>query len=163
MGIVKKAIPIATILAVLMSLLTLLAPVYAWQTHTWDTKANFDAGVLIKVDTAYSPNDVMLAASLDKGYGADGPLSTGGLYFIDSISTAVSSTSYIGSSYIYVGSTTGFAAGQEVLIIQMTGTGAGTWETLYVGGTGLNTLIFTGMAKHAYYADVNSKAQAALL
>ncbi len=43
----------------------------------------------------------------------------------------------------------------------MTGTGAGTWETVYIAPSGVepNLLVFTTQLKHAYYADANSKAQ----
>ena len=160
MGIFKKAVPAATILAVLMSLLTPATPAHAWLPQTWNTQAAFNAGVLTNVDTASSPNNVLLGSNLNTGDGSDGALTvTDETRFPNTTGTALSSTSYIGSSYIEVNSTAGFAAGQEVLIIQMTGTGAGTWETIYIAGVEPSLLVFSHPLKNAYYADVSSKVQ----
>ena len=167
-GLLKRAIPIATILAVLVSPLTPAAEVYAWPQQTWNTQAAFSAGLLINVDNITSPNNILLATNLDNGDGKDGSLTVGEaddeegpIYFVDEIRTGVSMTSYIGSSYISVNSNTGFEDGQEVLIIQMTGTGAGTWETDNISPHGVEpTLLnFTRQLKNAYYTDANSKAQ----
>ncbi|MCX6001574.1 MAG: hypothetical protein NTY79_03455, partial [Chloroflexi bacterium] len=138
-------------------------PAHAWPQQTWDTKAAFDLGALNNTDTSSSPNNVLLATNLDTGDGSDGALTVKGTDtdIINKTATALSSTSYIGSSYIKVNSTAGFAVGKEVLIIQMTGTGAGTWETIYIAGveSTTNILVFAAPLKYAYYADANSKAQ----
>jgi len=155
----RKALILAVLVAIVAVVFSPVTPVYAYQTHTWDTKADFDAGVLNNVDTSYSPNDVVLGINLNTGNGSDGALTvTDGLHFFDAARSAVSSTTY-DHSYIEITTTAGFAAGQEILIIQMEGTGAGNWETNFVGGTGLGTLILTRLLQHTYYADGNSKAQ----
>ena len=60
LGIFKKPLPIATILAVLVPLLPAATPVYASAaTRTWNTEAEFEAGVLTSVDAASSPGDVV--------------------------------------------------------------------------------------------------------
>lgn len=158
----RPLILLVTILtSVAMPLLQPATPAYAWTPQTWNTQAQFNAGVRTNVDTSYSPNNVLLASSLDTGDGSDRALTVTGTYIINTTATGLSSTSYIGSNFIGVTSTTGFAAGQEVLIIQMTGTGAGTWETAYIAPSGVEptVLVFTTLLTHAYYADANSKAQ----
>ncbi|MHB8085990.1 MAG: hypothetical protein ACYDHZ_09195, partial [Dehalococcoidia bacterium] len=153
-----------TLATIIFPLLQPAMPVYAWTPQTWNTQAQFNAGVLTKVDISSNPNNVLLATSLDTGDGSDGPLTLNDVYFVDSVSTPVTASSYIGSVYMLVGpnpSAVGFAAGQEVLIIQMTGTGAGTWETNYIGDGGVTPtmLLFRNPLQRAYYADANSQAQ----
>lgn len=65
-------------------------------------------------------------AATDFGSGADGALTVSGTTTIDQIRTTCSGTS--GSTQLSVGNTTGFAAGQSVLVIQAQGAGAGAWE-----------------------------------
>jgi hypothetical protein len=151
---------ISLLVAILVPLLPPVAPVYAWQTHTWDTKADFDAGVLTNVDTSYSPGDVVLATNLNTGNGSDGALTIpDGFHFFNPASSALSFTSYAYHDWIEVSSTTGFATGQEVLIIQMTGQGAGNWETNFIDGVVAAALVLHRPLKNTYYADGNSKAQ----
>ena len=156
----QKRLLLAILVAILIVLLPPVRPVYAVQTHTWDTKADFDAGGLHQVDTSYSLNDVVLGINLYTGTGADGELNVpDGLFFINGIRSAVSSTSYAYRDWVYVSSTTGFAAGQEVLIIQMTGEGAGNWETNFVDGVTAFALVLAKGLKNTYHVDGNSKAQ----
>ena len=122
MGILKKVMPIATILAVLMSMLTPATPAHAWEPLTWNTQAAFNAGVRTNVDTSSSPNNVLLSSSLNTGDGSDGTLTVNDFYLIDHVRSPVMSSSSIGSIYLVVGpnpAAVGFIAGQEVLIIQM--------------------------------------------
>ena len=164
MGILKKVMPIATILAVLMSMLTPATPAHAWEPLTWNTQAAFNAGVRTNVDTSSSPNNVLLSSSLNTGDGSDGTLTVNDFYLIDHVRSPVMSSSSIGSIYLVVGpnpAAVGFIAGQEVLIIQMTGTGAGAWETNYIGDGGVtpDMLLFINPLRNAYYADSSSQAQ----
>lgn len=117
-----------------MSVLPLYADADAASTWIQDTKADFDAGVSTRVDTIYSPGDVVLASKIDTGSGADGSLGVyNTTYYTDDARSEVqynySHMTSAGADYINVVPNAGFAAGQEVLVIQMTGEGAGNWET----------------------------------
>jgi hypothetical protein len=58
LGLLKRAIPVAKILAVIVSLLPAATPVFASAAiRTWNTGAEFEAGVLTGVDTASSQGD----------------------------------------------------------------------------------------------------------
>lgn len=124
MKFILKSLPAATILAILLSVLPPSSPAYADSSHTWDSKADFDAGVLTNVDTSSVPGDVMLAVNLDTGTGAfDDPDVTGDTFKTDWRKGAVTQKSNSGSNIVYVDTPAGrFYDVDEVLIIQMTGT-----------------------------------------
>jgi hypothetical protein len=155
--------PLVLLLAILASLVMPLlppaTPALAASSYTWNTQAQFDAGVLNNVDTDFSPNNVVLAINLNTGNGSDGALAIDAPQFIDDVRSALSSTSMAHETFLVVNTTSGFAAGQEILIIQMTGQGAGKWETNTVLGTGSGTLILNTPLNNIYYADANSQAQ----
>jgi hypothetical protein len=157
--ILKKWIP-SLFLAIMILLALPLTPVFASESHTWTTQADFDAGVLNQVDTSFSPGDVVLGTNLDTGTGADGPLNvTGGMHFIDTVKSAVNSTSNAGTDWVSVSTTDDFTTGDEVLIIQMDGTGAGNWETSHVDGVEEFVLVLHENLQHTYYAGDNNHAQ----
>ena len=58
----------------------------------------------------------------------------------DCAATGVNSTSNSGQKTVSVSSTTGFASGDEVMIIQILGTGAGNYEFNTVSSTGAGSL-----------------------
>jgi thermitase len=95
------------------------------------------------------------------GTGADGDLTvtTGQTIYTDNTRSAVSSTANSGQTNITLSSASGFAAGQEVLIIQMQGTGAGNYEFANIASVSSNTLTLTKNLTNAYTTGGNSKAQ----
>ncbi len=156
----SKTIPIAAILAVVISLLPPAAQMYALTSCTWSTKAEFDAGVLNNVNTYASDGDVMLASiGLDVGDGSWGDLYVDDTVFSDNIRSAISQQSNAGSNAVYVGDTANFSSSQEILIIQMRGTNIGKWETKYIQSVGDGQLILTENLQNTYYAGGDSRAQ----
>ncbi|MFQ5612562.1 MAG: hypothetical protein ACE5H9_10565, partial [Anaerolineae bacterium] len=93
------------------------------------------------------------------GDGSDGDLTVSGTYYTDDTRTAVSATANAGQNTVSVQSTVGFAVGDEVLLIQMQGAGAGNYEFGAVAGVGAGTLILQDNLQHTYTAGGDSKAQ----
>jgi len=162
MKTLSKTIPVAAILAVLISLAPPAKPVHALTSCTWSTKAEFDAGVLNNVNTYASDGDVMLASiGLDVGDGSWGDLTVNGEDTVhsDNIRTRLTANSSAGNNVLYVADTAGFSSSQEILIIQMTGTDDGRWETKYIQSVGSGQLILTQNLQNTYRADGGNRAQ----
>lgn len=161
----KSTLRIFLVVILITILLPLLpaAPVFADSSHTWTTKADFDAGVLTNVDTSYSPGDVLLAVTIDTGTGAFDFLDVDDTTTTDWRKAAVVLTSAAGQNRVYVNTASGpFYATDEVLIIQMKGTGAGKWETRHVQSVETEHLVLTENMENTYYAnpgDTYNKAQ----
>ena len=150
----------AIVLPILVARLPPVEPVYAIATHTWTTKADFDAGVLTSVDTSYSRGDVVLAITLDTGNGSSDSLIVNDTWYIDEDRrSAITQQSNAGSNVVHVADTTYFGYMQEIIIIQMTGTGAGKWETKHIQSVSPGQITLTENLQNTYYADGNSRAQ----
>src|SRR5207247_2445027 len=98
------------------------------------------------------------------GTGADGalPVSSGQTIFTDVTRTALSSSVSAGATSLGVASTTNFLAGQEVLVIQMTGSTAGQFETRFIQSVqaGPPAILYLTSALGAAYAqDASNKTQ----
>jgi hypothetical protein len=74
--------------------------------------------------------------------------------------TASPANGTAGSSTLTVDSATGFSAGQEVLIHQTQGTGAGSWEQATIASVAGSVLTFTAPLSHTYTSTgTNNHAQ----
>lgn len=96
------------------------------------------------------------------GTGADGNLiiTNGQTIYIDNIRSAVSETAFSGQPNIVLSDANDFAANQEVLIIQMQGTGAGSYEFGRIASKTSNTLTLQNKLVNQYtVVGGNSKAQ----
>lgn len=95
------------------------------------------------------------------GTGADGDLTvaSGQTVYTDDTRSAVSATASSGQANISLSSSAGFAAGQEVLIIQIQGTGAGFYEFANIASVTGNTLTLTKNLTNTYAFGGYSKAQ----
>ena len=95
------------------------------------------------------------------GTGADGDITvTSGLtFYTDNTRSAVSVTSASGQANLALASASGFAAGQEVLVIQMQGTGAGNYEFGTIASVATNILTLQRGLNNTYTVGGNSKAQ----
>lgn len=93
------------------------------------------------------------------GAGEDGALTVTGTFKVDQVKTRLTATASAGSTQLQVASTSGFAPGQEVLVIQMTGSGQGAWETNYIQSVGSGVLNLREPLKNTYYATSASRAQ----
>ena len=97
---------------------------------------------------------------LELGDGADGPLVITGTFTIDDVRTPLVADAAIGSLELLVLSVDGFAEGDELVVIQMTGSSAGRHETARVvsvttGGTGLEQTIVVDHALAGAYGTGN--------
>jgi len=98
--------------------------------------------------------------SVDPGTGADGDLSAGKPTYTDTVRTALSGSIQAGGQdWLPVADSSGFSAGDEVLVIQMTATTAGTWEFGRVSGTSISRLTLTGPIHNSYMSSGSSRAQ----
>ncbi|OGY10486.1 MAG: hypothetical protein A3E16_04315, partial [Candidatus Blackburnbacteria bacterium RIFCSPHIGHO2_12_FULL_44_25] len=77
----------------------------------------------------------------------------------DAIATAINSTAAAGSNAITVGSCSGINGGDEVILIQMIGTGAGAFESKIVSSCNSTTLNLTASTANAYTNDGSSEPQ----
>jgi len=145
-----------SLIAILSSLLFPASTSSAATSYTWATEAAFEAGVLNNVDTSSNPGAVLLATSLYTGNGAfdwgGGVTST---FKTDWEKEPVTQQSNAGGNVVYVAATPPgwFAPGYEVLIIQMTGTGAGKYETAQVQSAGSGQITLTTNLVNTYYAN----------
>lgn len=96
-------------------------------------------------------------AAVNTGTGADGPLTVSSPTTIDG--TRSGCTGAAGSTSLSVTNTTGFAAGQAVLIVQMQGSGAGTWEENTVATVGGAALTLTSPLAGSYSSTGSDRAQ----
>ncbi len=95
------------------------------------------------------------------GDGSDGDLtvSSGQTKYVDNVRTRMTSTAGAGQKNVSVASTSGFPVGDEVLVIQMQGTGAGNYEFGTIASIGSGRLTLQGNLQHTYTVGGNSKAQ----
>ena len=95
----------------------------------------------------------------DYGDGRDGDLSVTGTTYTDDIRSPLSSNAQAGQFDLAVATTAGFTAGDNVLIAQMQGDSAGTYEmgTLLQVGTGSLTLQYP--LQYSYSTSGNARAQ----
>ena len=95
------------------------------------------------------------------GDGSDGDLTvaSGETRYADDIRTALSGNAPAGQRTIPVASTSGFAAGREILIIQMQGTGVGLYEFGTIENVSSGSLTLVQNLANTYTVGGNSKAQ----
>ena len=99
------------------------------------------------------------ANSCEIGTGSDGPLTSTGTTTINQTASSASGTA--GSTTITLGSATGFAAGDNVLVHQTQGTNAGLWEIATVTAVSANALTIATPLAHSYASSGgNNHAQA---
>jgi len=115
----------------------------------YDTLGKFgdgsDGDVTISSDTNCSTDDI----SVDDGDST-----------ADCMPRAITATATAGQSTVTVGSTTGFVAGDEVLIIQMLGTGEGNYETKHILNVdSITVLHFNEGLKNTYTDGGGNAAQ----
>lgn len=95
------------------------------------------------------PGAPVLAANF--GSGMDGALTVGGTFLVDAVRTNTSDVLGSGATSLNVGSTAGFAVGDELLIMSAQGSGApGTFEFAHVSGISGSTLQLSGGLSNAY-------------
>jgi hypothetical protein len=157
-----KLYPLTLLSAILIAVSVPLlpaTPAYADSTHTWTTEADFEAGVLSNVDTSSSPGNVLLATDVDTGNGASDFMVVTDTTYMDDRTSAITQQSNAGSNVVHVADTTPFGSPQEILIIQMIGTGAGKWETTNIQSVSPGQITLTENLQNSYYADESSRAQ----
>ena len=95
------------------------------------------------------------------GDGSDGDLTVnaGDTFYVDGVRTRMDSNSSSGQKNVYVASTSGFGVGDEVLVIQMQGTGVGNYEFGTIESTASGQLVLENELQHPYTVGGNSKAQ----
>ncbi|HVD98869.1 MAG TPA: T9SS type A sorting domain-containing protein [Cytophagaceae bacterium] len=97
--------------------------------------------------------------SYGQGSGADGPLNVAsGTTTINSVATAISGSNAVGTT-INVTSTAGFAVGDLILIIQMDGTNAGTYDERTITSLTLTSFTFSGSTSAVYSSSGANRAQ----
>ncbi|MFH2038983.1 MAG: CARDB domain-containing protein [Chloroflexota bacterium] len=95
------------------------------------------------------------------GTGEDGNLTvnSGDTKYTDDYRSALASTASSGQLNLALSSTASFANGQEVLVIQIQGTGAGNYEFGTIASIAGNTLTLSKNLGNSYTVGGNSKAQ----
>lgn len=93
------------------------------------------------------------------GTGADGPLSVSGTQIINTTRTALTANSSAGQINLSVASTSGFGVGNEILVHQTQGIGAGNYEFVKIESIGSGTLGLQGNLVNTYTQGGNSHAQ----
>ncbi|MBI2084042.1 MAG: hypothetical protein HYT70_00270 [Candidatus Aenigmarchaeota archaeon] len=117
---------------------------------TGATKARLETGVTSTPGTGFD-GDLIVTPSIISNI----PNMT-----INNISAKISTTANSGQLLINLASTGGFYAGDEVLIIQMNGTGTGTFETRFISSVINSTYInLTANLANTYVENATSDAQ----
>ncbi len=148
----KKYFKLKKHFAILLVLLLILANLYPFNSAHADS-ASDSYNDSSKINTGVSSNyqvtggQVKLSANLNTGNGADGAKTVSGTEYTDSVKSAVTSAS---GTAVNVSSTTGFSANQEVLVIQMTGTGAGNYEFKTISSVGTGVLNLSSSLTNTY-------------
>jgi RHS repeat-associated protein len=95
------------------------------------------------------------------GTGADGDLlvHSGETVYTDTIRSAISSTAASAQSSILVVNGSGFAVGQEILVIQIRGIGAGNYEFARISSVSGNSITLGSNLVNSYSVDGGSRAQ----
>jgi hypothetical protein len=89
---------------------------------------NYDTSITYQVVAGWQQVDVVIPVGSSSGTGADGDLTVTGTLYVDNTRTALSGTAGPGQRVLPVSDTSGFATGQEVLIVQMQGADTGNHE-----------------------------------
>ena len=147
----------------ILRLVLLLFTVFSIQ----DSKAQCSISVSQSTDKVCAGSPVTLRAQLSRlnsGTGSNGSISVSSTYHTDSIRSAVSGNNASGTNTITVASATGFAVGQEVLIITMvdpatTGNLVGQYEFAIIASITSNTLTLTQNKVNTYNASATIKHQ----
>ncbi len=82
-------------------------------------------------------------------------------YIVNATTTALTADAAVGATTLTVGSITGFTAGKELLIIQMSGTNAGYFEFVKITSSSGSTITLTSALTRAYNSA--SKTQVILV
>jgi murein DD-endopeptidase MepM/ murein hydrolase activator NlpD len=93
------------------------------------------------------------------GDGRDGNLTVGAQEskYLDDIRTPVAGIAQAGESTLSVGSTAGLKVGDEILIVQMQGTGSGKYEFAQIASVGATTLTVQGTLQNSYGNVISGK------
>jgi hypothetical protein len=102
--------------------------------------------------------------NINVGTGANGSINVSSTYHTDSVRSAVSGNNAVGTNTITVASSTGFAVGQEILIITMvdpatSGNLVGQYEFATIASIASNTLTLTQNKVNTYNASATLKHQ----
>ena len=107
-----------------------------------------------QVDMAIVVNRVPLF-----GDGSDGDLVVSGTYYTDDVRAALSGNASAGQKVLNLTSVSGFSVGDEVLVIQMQGTGAGIYELGIIVSVETDSLLLQQDLQNNYFIGGTSKAQ----
>ncbi|MBM4248935.1 MAG: hypothetical protein FJ149_05795 [Euryarchaeota archaeon] len=118
------------------------------------------AGVSLVDNATVEQGSIVPAWSLRTGTGADGNLEVTGTAYTDTVRThLVANVQAFGQDHLSVNNSLGFSEGDEVLIVQMVGTSAGTWEYARVAGTAVSRITLTAQVAHSYMGTSTNRAQ----
>ena len=84
---------------------------------------------------------------------------SGQVFYSDDIRSALAGSASSGQNNLLVVNGSGFIAGQEILIFQVKGTGAGSYEFAQILNVNGNTINLQGSLAKSYYVDASSRAQ----
>ncbi len=112
-----------------------------------ENQINYDWGTSGPLETT--------STSVDTGTGADGDLTVaaGQTIYTDDVRTKLNNSVSAGSNTINVKSNSGFAVGQEIMIIQSRGGDAGIYELKKISAINGNTFTLTSNLTNAYTSD----------
>src|SRR6187401_214841 len=96
---------------------------------------------------------------VDTGTGRDGARQVSGAVRLDDVSAALVAPAAVGELMLRLSSGDGFAAGDEVLVLQMTGAGAGHHETGIVAEVEGSVIALASALAASFPADNDEKTQ----
>ncbi|MBA2540558.1 MAG: hypothetical protein H0V17_13030, partial [Deltaproteobacteria bacterium] len=110
-------------------------------------------------DTSVPPDAAIEIKVIDTGDGRDGPIVVASEGFTDDVRAGVIANVGEGSTLLPVTTADGFAVGDEVIVIQMTGDVAGNYETGRVRSTAPGSLTLESALATAFPADATGVSQ----
>jgi uncharacterized membrane protein len=169
MAVLSALVLFQTIVFKMKNLYKILTFVFVFLTLSIGQKLRAQCTIAVtqSVTNVCAGSPVTLRARLvniNAGTGANGSISVSSTYHTDSIRSAVSGNNASGTNTITVASATGFAVGQEVLIITMTdpattGNLVGQYEFATIASITSNTLTLTQNKVNTYNASATVKHQ----
>jgi hypothetical protein len=94
--------------------------------------------------------------SFSQGNGSDGAITVAGTTYTDGVETNLNSTTASGNGSIIVTSSAGFAVGQQILIIQIIGTGVGHYEENNISAIAGTTITLAHNTTNTYTVAAGS-------
>ena len=117
------------------------------------------ASIVVETPTSTSVPTPSIPDIFGSGKDGDIIINSGEEKYVDTVHSNLSSTADFKQKTVFVADTSGFNVGDEILIIQIQGKGAGNYEFSFVESVKPNALVLQDILFNTYAHDENAKSQ----